>query len=93
MMEGVKKLAISVCHGQQEIGPQYVAIQMLVNDVACNLPACCFLLMLSKNGAGVRIALESIGLMMEGLEKDGHLSVPRTTRNWSTVRSYTNACP
>ena len=48
--------------------------------------------MLNKNGASVRIALESIGLMMEGLEKDGHFSVPRTTRNWSTVRSYTNAC-
>ena len=49
--------------------------------------------MLNKNEAGVRIALASIGLMMEGLEKDGHFSVPRTTRNWSTIRSYTNACP
>ena len=46
---------------------------------------------MNKNGASVRIALESIGLMMEGLEKDGNFSVPRTTRNWSTVRSYTNA--
>ena len=46
----------------------------------------------NKNGASIRIALESVGLMMEGLEKDGHFSVPRTTRNWSTVRSYTNAC-
>ena len=49
--------------------------------------------MLNKNGASVRIALASIGLMMEGLEKDGYFSVPRTARNWSTVRSYTNACP
>ena len=86
-------MAISVCHGPQEIGPQYVAIQMLVHGIACNEPALCFLLLPNKNGAGVRIALESIGLMMEGLEKDGHFNVQRTTRNWSTVRSYTNACP
>ena len=86
-------MAISVCHGPQEIGPQYIAIQMLVNGIACNETARCLLLMLNENGASVRIALESIGLTMEGLEKDGHFSVPRTTRNWSTVRSYTNACP
>ena len=51
------------------------------------------LLLPNRNDECVRIALESIGLMMEGLEKEGHFSVPRTTRNWSTVRSYTNACP
>ena len=86
-------MAISVCHGPQEIGPQYVAIKMLVHGIACNETAQCFLLLPNKNGASVRIALESMGLMMEGLEKDGYFSVPRTTRNWSTVRRYTNACP
>ena len=67
-------MAIYVCHGPQEIGPQYVAIQMLVHGIACNETARCFLLLPNENGASVRIALESIGLTMKGLEKDGHWS-------------------